>query len=318
MRAISRRRFGSLALSFVVSAVATGRAAAGGLAQRRVALEAFATAPFPYRGKIPDDDSDFLDVNTGGRLGHTSGRGGVYWEDETYSDKRVLLGVPRGFDAKKHMAVVVFLHGNGAILERDVLRRQAVMDQLEASKLNAVLVAPQFAVDAQDSSAGRFWLKGAFTAFMGEAGVKLTKLAGGDGKLHRAVDTAPIILVAYSGGYDPAAYILANGDEHARIKGVVLLDALFGEEDKFAAWIARHHKAAFFVSAYSLSSADGNGEVEQWLQKQKIPVLDAPPSKLGLGVISFIAAPDEANHNDFVTSAWVDWPLQALLSRIVL
>lgn len=318
MRAISRRRFESLALSFLVSAVATGRAAAAGLAQRRVALEAFATAPFPYRGKNPDDDSDFLDVNTGGRLGHTSGRGGVYWEDETYSDKRVLLGVPRGFDAKKHMAVVVFLHGNGAILERDVLRRQAVMDQLEASKLNAVLVAPQFAVDAQDSSAGRFWLKGAFTAFMGEAGVKLTKLAGGDGKLHRAVDTAPIILVAYSGGYDPAAYILANGDEHARIKGVVLLDALFGEEDKFAAWIARHHKAAFFVSAYSQSSADGNGEVEQWLQKQKIPVLDAPPSKLGLGVISFIAAPDEANHNDFVTSAWVDWPLQALLSRIVL
>ena len=318
MRAISRRRFGSLALGFALSATAAGHAAASGLAQRRVALEPFTTAPFPYRGKIPDDGSDFLDVNTGGRLGHTSGRGGVYWEDETYSDNRVLLGVPRGFDAKKHMAVVVFLHGNGALLERDVLKRQAVMDQLEASKLNAVLVAPQFAVDAQDSSAGRFWLKGAFTAFMVEAGAKLTKLAGGDGKLHRAMDTSPIILVAYSGGYDPAAFILANGDEHTRIKGVVLLDALFGEEDKFAAWIGRHHKAAFFVSAYSPSSADGNGEVEQWLQKQKIPVLDAPPARLGPGVVGFIAAPDEANHNDFVTSAWVDWPLQALLSRIAL
>lgn len=281
-------------------------------------LEAFTTAPFPYRGKIPDDGSDFFDVNTGGRLGHTSGRGGVYWEDETYGDNRVLLGIPRGFDAEKHMAVVVFLHGNGAILERDVLKRQAVMDQLEASKLNAVLVAPQFAVDAQDSSAGRFWLKGAFVNFMGEAGAKLTKLAGGDGKLHRAIDTAPIILVAYSGGYDPAAFILANGDEHARLKGVVLLDALFGEEDKFTAWIARHHKAAFFVSAYSRSSADGNAEVEQWLQRQKIAVLDAPPPRLGLGVVSFIAAPDEANHNDFVTRAWVEWPLQSLLSRIAL
>lgn len=305
-------------MSFAAGATLTGRTMAARLAQRRVVLEPFTTAPFPYRGKIPDDGSDFFDVNSGGRLGHTSGRGGIYWEDETYSDNRVLLGIPRGFDAKKHMAVVVFLHGNGAMLERDVLKRQAVMDQLEASKLNAVLVAPQFAVDAQDSSAGRFWLKGAFAAFMGEAGAKLTKLAGGDGKLHRGFDTAPIILVAYSGGYDPAAYILANGDEHARLKGVVLLDALFGEEDRFAAWIARNHRAAFFVSAYSQSSAGGNAELEQWLQKQKIAVLDAPPPRLGLGVVSFIAAPPEANHNDFVTRAWVDRPLQSLLSELLI
>ena len=53
--------------------------------------------------------------------------------------------------------------------QRDVVGRQAVVDQLEASGLNAVLVAPQFAVDALDSSAGHFWLPGAFAAFMDEA-----------------------------------------------------------------------------------------------------------------------------------------------------
>jgi hypothetical protein len=228
----------------------------------------------------------------------------------------VLLGIPRGFDPQKHMAVVVFLHGNGAMLDRDVLKRQAVMDQLEGSKLNAVLVAPQFAVDAQDSSAGRFWLKGAFNAFMTEAGAKLTKLAAGDGKLHRAFDTATIILVAYSGGYYPAAYILGNGDEHSRLRGVVLLDALYGEVDKFATWIERHRTETFFVSAFSQSSAEGNASLERQLIQHKIPVLDRPASALAPGVVSFITA--ETNHNNFVTRAWVDRPLQALLANLLL
>ena len=49
----------------------------------------------------------------------------------------------------------------------------------------------------------------------------------------------PVILVAYSGGYLPAAFALAQGGAGERVRGVVLLDALYGEEDKFADWIER-------------------------------------------------------------------------------
>ena len=76
-------------------------------------------------------------------------RGGVYWEDTTYSDRRVLLHIPRGFDAALPAVMIVYFHGNLATLERDVVhRRQQVPRQVAESGLNAVLVAPQFAVNA--------------------------------------------------------------------------------------------------------------------------------------------------------------------------
>ena len=42
--------------------------------------------------------------------------------------------------------IVVFFHGNGATLERDVRDRQLVPQQISDSGVNAVLLAPQLAV----------------------------------------------------------------------------------------------------------------------------------------------------------------------------
>jgi hypothetical protein len=127
----------------------------------------------------------------------------------------------------------------------------------------------------------------------------------------------PVILVAYSGGYNPAAYALNVGGAGRRIRGVVLLDALYGEEDKFTDWIDRSRKSAFFFSAYSLSSADGNGDVEAKLQADRITIHDAAPKRLSAGTVTFVAATDPAIvHDDFVTTAWVPQPLSWVLSRI--
>jgi hypothetical protein len=46
--------------------------------------------------------------------------------------------------------------------------------QITAAGVNAVLVAPQFAVNAADSSAGKFWEPNGFQRFLDEAAVKLT------------------------------------------------------------------------------------------------------------------------------------------------
>src|SRR5690242_11889174 len=163
MRGLSRRRFALLVAAVGGSlALGTGVAHARPLLARKLALVPFLSAPFPYHGRLPGSATDFLDVNEAGRRGHTSPRGGVYWEEQTYSDNRVLVALPKGFDAAAKPAVVVYFHGNNASLGSDVVGRQAVVDQLEASGLNAALVAPQFAVDALDSSAGRFWERGAF------------------------------------------------------------------------------------------------------------------------------------------------------------
>ena len=120
----------------------------------------FESAPFPYHGAMPGSGSAFLNTGRGERRGHRSRRGRILWEQETFSDNRVLVHVPKGFDAGRPGVIVVFFHGHGATLRRDVLERQQVPAQISASGANAVLLAPQFAVDAPDSSAGRFWEQG--------------------------------------------------------------------------------------------------------------------------------------------------------------
>jgi len=195
-------------------------------------LVAFDNSPFPYSGQPPGQDKPFYDLERDGRRGHTSPRGGVYWEDLTYSDRRVLLHIPRGFNPALPALMIVYLHGNMTNLEGVVYRHQQVPRQVSESGLNAVLVAPQFAVNALDSSPGRFYEAGHFRRFVEEAGVRLARL-NGDARARAAIESLPVILVAYSGGYAPAAWAVHHGGIGDRLRGVILLDALYAELDKF-------------------------------------------------------------------------------------
>ena len=115
-------------------------------------LVSMKSSAFPYFGNNPASDAPFLNISKGDRRGHRSYGGRVYWQDETYNDNRVLVHVPESFDIHKPGVIVVFFHGNGATLERDVRDRQLVPRQITESGVNAVLLAPQLAVDAADSS----------------------------------------------------------------------------------------------------------------------------------------------------------------------
>ena len=280
----------------------------------KIQLVPFDITPFPYSGPVPDKGVTFLDVVDGERRGHTSARGGVYWEDPTYSDKRVLLSIPRGFDARRPAVIVLFFHGNLATLTRDVRNRQQVPRQVEQSGLNAVLVAPQFAVDALDSSSGRFWEPGMFAKFLDEAADHLTRLHG-DPRAHAAFEHAGIVIVGYSGGYNPAAFAVAAGGTDHRILGVVLLDGLFAEIDKFADWLAKR-PPAFFFTAYGQAARAEHAELQRMLTERSVSFQTGLPARLTPGSVAFLAVGDEIRHNDFVTQAWVNDPLRAVLARI--
>jgi len=284
------------------------------LAAAKTALVPFDVSPFPYRGEVPQINQPFLDVAEGERRGHASARGGTYWEEETYSDRRVLLYIPKGFDPRRPALMVVFLHGNEATLARDVRNRQAVPRQLAESGLNAVLVAPQFAVNALDSSAGRFWEPGVFRQFIAEAGERLTQLHG-DARARGAFAAAPVVLAAYSGGYQPAAFILAVGGIDERMRGVILLDALYGELDKFADWLASR-PPAFFVSGFGKAARAENVALQRMLGERGVRFQTALPASLTRGSVTFVAADDGVKHKDFMSAAWVDDPLKVVLRRI--
>jgi hypothetical protein len=284
------------------------------LRQNRTALVPFETAPFPYDGTIAGTDKPFLNVEEDGRRGHKTPFGRLYWEDETYSDQRVLLHIPKGFDLKKPSVMIVYFHGHGATLRRDVVRRQRLPAQITASGVNAVLVAPQLAVDAADSSAGKFWEPGAFGRFVGEAAQKLAKLHG-DPRSLRTFASMPIVIVAYSGGYLPAAWCAAKGGLMSRVRGVILLDALYGEVDKFASWIARD-RSAFFVSTYLGSTESKNAELERVLADRSVAFDTALEPHLGPGSVTIFPGGENLKHRDLVTHAWVENPIADLLRRL--
>ena len=299
---------------------AGGGAGKAGLTQidgANIELASFQNSPFPYHGLIPNyretgKSRPFLDVDENGRLAHSSPRGGLLWEDQTYNDRTVLLAAPDTFNPSRPGVIIVFFHGNMATLERDVVARQQIVRQLADSGLNAVLVAPQLAVDAPDSSAGKFWTPGGFAAFLNEAEAKL-----GDFFPHArgAFRRMPVVIVAYSGGYLPAVYSLTVGGEGGRVRGLVLLDALYGEREKFVRWVEGPGRGAFFVSAYSTSSKAGNDAVKAALEAAGLRVENGLPASLSAGDIAFVDA-GQVDHNDFLTSAWGGAPLRDIFARI--
>ncbi len=287
---------------------------AGGVS---VAYVEFKNSAFPYHGDVPASQEGaakpFLNVEENGRLGHQSPRGGVHWEDETYNDRHVLVAASPNFDPKAPGVIVVYFHGNNATLARDVVGRQRAPRQVAAARLNAVLVAPQMAVDARDSSAGNFWREGGFAAFLDEAETRIAKLF--PNATHADFARMPVVIVAYSGGYLPAAFSLAHGGAGGRIKGVVLLDALYGEPDKFARWIEQERGRAFFVSAYSSSSKGENNALRARLERDGVPTVAGVPAALDAGVVAFVDS-GEVAHEDFVNYAWTSDPLTDVLARV--
>jgi hypothetical protein len=248
----------------------------------------FATAPFPYHGEHP------------------------LRESEIYSDDHVLLHIPAGFDPRRPAVMVVFFHGHGATLARDVRDRQKLPEQISAAGANAVLVAPQFAYDAADSSSGKFWEEDGFKRFLNEAAQKLSVMYG-DPHSTFTFANMPIVLVSYSGGYGPALSVLARGGANARIKGIVMLDSLYAGIDQFADWIA-DHRSTFFISSYTAGTARHNADLERALDERSVPYGSTLRTSHMQGMVSFL--PVNSSHRDYVTRAWADYPIADVLTRM--
>lgn len=286
----------------------------GPLPRAKSKLVEFETAPFPYDGIIPRTGRPFINVSENGRRGHRTGAGRVYWEDETYNDRQVLLHLPKGFDIRRPSLLIVYFHGHGAKLADDVYLRQQVPAQISSSGINAALVAPQLALNAADSSAGKLWQPGGFAQFLGEAGQKLAKLHG-DPVSVRSFASMPVVVVSYSGGYVATAWSAHHGGITNRLRGVVLFDALYGELDIFADWITKQ-KSAFFISTYASSTQARNIQLQHMLTERSINFTTALEPRLEPGSIAFLPASKDAAHRNFLTRAWVDEPLKDLLDRL--
>jgi hypothetical protein len=186
-----------------------------------------------------------------------------------HRDPTVLVFVPRhhrsirtsgarGASGDESVSFVVHFHGHNTTAERAMVAHQ-LREQLYDSKQNAILVVPQLAVMAPDSSAGKLEGPGAFGRLLAEV------LRTLDGREARALlgPSAPgalarpgrVCVSAHSGGYHAAACAIRGGG--APVHEVWLFDALYADVDVFREWVVagrglpmgtRHKLVSYFTA----------------------------------------------------------------------
>ena len=125
----------------------------------------------------------------------------------------------------------------------------------------------------------------------------------------------PVIIVGYSGGFVPTAWSLEVGGLGNRVRGVFLLDAVYGEIDKFASWIEKN-RTGFFVSSYTRYTAPRDHELMQMLREKGIAVSEDMDGPLRPGSVRVRETPEGVRHRDYVTHAWTDDPVKEVLVKM--
>jgi hypothetical protein len=166
----------------------------------------------------------------------------------------VAVHVPLGFDASRRPGVVVYFHGwQGCVVaalgEGDSLcadggdprRGAALAAQVDAARVNALLVAVELRVDLPTGEPGQLAMPGGLRGLLRELFAE--HLADPLGCTLEVEGLDRVVVIAHSGGYQAAASVLQFGDV-PEITEVDLLDALYGAEETFSAWI-RHGVGLF-------------------------------------------------------------------------
>jgi hypothetical protein len=149
---------------------------------------------------------------------------------------------------------------------------------------------------------------------MAESADHLGRLYG-NGAAAKAFANMPIVIVGYSGGFLPTAYSLDVGGIANRVRGVVLLDAVYGQLDKFASWI-ENNPAGFFVSSYTHYTARHDHELMQMLKDKGIAVSETMDAPLRPGRVVFIETGEGITHRNYVTQAWTQDPVKDVLVKM--
>jgi len=221
-----------------------------------VATEARAQAA-PSRGsRVVRMASDARGVTVTMELEHAPFPAHGSW----HQDSTVHAFVPHhhrvGRDA--NVALVVHFHGHNTTAERALAAHQ-LREQLFESKQNAILVVPQLAVLAPDSSAGKLETPNGLARMLQETlrvlDAPAVRVATGKAALPIGAQIGRTCVSAHSGGYHAAAAVLKNGG--VPVREVFLFDALYAEVDVFRDWViagkgkpmsARHKLVSYFTA----------------------------------------------------------------------
>jgi hypothetical protein len=163
------------------------------------------------------------------------------------STPSVAVHIPPGFDPSNRPGLIVFFHGFDNCVANVVgatdtpcvdggLARTALhlVDQLDAARVNAILVAVELEVDQATGNPGQLATQGNFRTLLHEL---LTEHL--DAVLGCPLDVDGldrVVVSSHSGGYAAAASVLAYGTV-AAVREVDLFDSLYGDIPVFDSWV---------------------------------------------------------------------------------
>jgi hypothetical protein len=184
-----------------------------------------------------------------------------------YHDDTVIVFVPSHyrFHDDEGVATLTHLHGHSTTAERAMVAHQ-LREQISDSKQNAVLVVPQLAVMATDSSCGKLEAPGGLQRLLEEA-IPTTaheaRATLGDTAFPRDAALGTVCVSAHSGGYHAAACVLRAGG--VDVRETYLFDALYAEMDAFRDWVVarqgetlhrRHKLVSYFTEGGATEAND--------------------------------------------------------------
>jgi hypothetical protein len=249
--------------------------------QGELILAQLHSAPFPHPQRA--DGHEYKDQS--------------YPAAEHYSDSTVALFIPKGFRETGRIDFVVHFHGWKNHVE-GVLQQYELIEQLEESRRNAVLVVPQGPRDAPDSFGGKLEDPDGFKRFMAEVAQTLRQKSS---LKQKDFALGNIVLSGHSGGYQVISSIVDHGGLTTQVKEVWLFDALYARTDKFLAWFDAQHGR--FLDIYT-EHGGTKAETEQLmatLKRRGTPVFagteaDAKPADLRTNLLVFLYT--DLAHND--------------------
>lgn len=183
-----------------------------------------------------------------------------------YRDDSVIVFVPahHRFREEEGVSALVHFHGHNTTAERAVAAHE-LREQLADSRQNAVLVVPQLAVMAPDSSCGKLESPGGLLRLLQET-IAVTAREGrvtlDDTGFPIDAPLGTVCLSAHSGGYHAAASCLRSGG--VDVREAYLFDALYAELEAFRDWVVarrgeplhRRHKLVSYFTEGGTTAAN--------------------------------------------------------------
>jgi hypothetical protein len=184
-----------------------------------------------------------------------------------YRDDTVIVFVPTHYRYRDEegVATLVHFHGHNTTADR-ALTAHELREQIVDSKQNALLIVPQLAVMAADSSCGKLESPGGLSRLLTEAIFTSAREASftlGDTVFPHDAPLGTVCVSAHSGGYHAAACSLRSGG--VDVRETYLFDALYSEVETFRDWVvarkgqplhSRHKLVSYFTEGAQTEAND--------------------------------------------------------------